>query len=545
MTDIKRIREAVKDYIIFKKSERYNEKYKFEYFDKTQGIFDDLDNLKKKIKQLGVKNFSPYNWKTSMQKRIVDGHEKEFKKSLEKLFDTNSELKKRIKVFIDSISELLKNDNQWKNNQMMPNVAFPSFLLALKDPTKYLLFTRKTPFNDFAKNFSLPNGFLSPSDAGAQYTLWNKFCLEKLLPIMKDFMGDDVTLLDCQDLIWCRSNYSTIKLAKPFSVIFRDYKEAENAFDIIKKTLQKLEIEDIESRIIAMTVPKPEDILRLNYGNWSVIHFKGNGQNDFRIGLALKNPKLDYVELWEPFEDKEENYRVAEFSLKQFKDQESNIMQSFDQTIKHIKGKFKKWEQTNYRSSHNKNLFKAVFDKEFRYKLLKGEIPLKERKSEGFNQAENQILYGPPGTGKTFSTKRRAVQIIEGNSKIDNAHNEDISNSREEVATIEDIRKNIETFNRELENNQDMQKQLSYFKKWVFLDDKFAPLRFAWFKDMNCRKYLADNSGGKSWPERNDFPLKGYLHRSDELVEELRKAMKGYKVREKVEVYRLESEKNE
>lgn len=33
--------------------------------------------------------------------------------------------------------------------------------------------------------------------------------------------------------------------------------------------------------------------------------------------------------------------------------------------------------------------------------------------------AQNTIIYGPPGTGKTYSTKRKAVQVIEGLSDID------------------------------------------------------------------------------------------------------------------------------
>ena len=80
-----------------------------------------------------------------------------------------------------------------------------------------------------------------------------------------------------------------------------------------------------------------------------------------------------------------------------------------------IKGKVDAKSQYRYRypDKHNPWIAKVALNEDLLEKLLKGEkMPAKLKKSE-VNYPLNTIFYGPPGTGKTYSTIKRAAEIVE------------------------------------------------------------------------------------------------------------------------------------
>ncbi len=197
------LKKIIIKYNNYRKSQSWMEQYKYGYFEQHNHIFDNLDNLEEKIKNLGSPNFAPFMWKTSVFRYLCEFHLNEFKNVLVELFNENEDLTSRINLFLKAIKEILINSPNWKSkDKINVRVESASFFLALKDPTKYLLYTRITPYNTFSKNLNI-NITTKNED---KYVQWIKYCNDILIPEMNNFLGFENNLLDCQDLIWWYHN---------------------------------------------------------------------------------------------------------------------------------------------------------------------------------------------------------------------------------------------------------------------------------------------------------------------------------------------------
>lgn len=197
------LRKIIIQYNHYRKSQFWTEQYKYDYFEQHNHIFDNLDNLEEKIKNLGSPNFVPFMWKTSVFRYLCEFHLSEFKNILVELFNENEDLISRINLFLKTIKEILIHSPNWKSkDRINVGVESASFFLALKDPTKYLLYTRINPYNTFSKNLNI-NITTKNED---KYVQWIKYCNDILRPEMNKFLGFENNLLDCQDLIWWYHN---------------------------------------------------------------------------------------------------------------------------------------------------------------------------------------------------------------------------------------------------------------------------------------------------------------------------------------------------
>ena len=197
------LRKIIIQYNHYRKSQFWTEQYKYDYFEQHNHIFDNLDNLEEKIKNLGSPNFVPFMWKTSVFRYLCEFHLSEFKNILVELFNEKEDLISRINLFLKTIKEILIHSPNWKSkDRINVGVESASFFLALKDPTKYLLYTRINPYNTFSKNLNI-NITTKNED---KYVQWIKYCNDILRPEMNNFLGFENNLLDCQDLIWWYHN---------------------------------------------------------------------------------------------------------------------------------------------------------------------------------------------------------------------------------------------------------------------------------------------------------------------------------------------------
>lgn len=197
------LKNAIAEYEKFKLTDKYNEKYKWDYVEKHKHIFDNLDHLQSKIEGLKNQNFMPYIWRFGMFKLLAKSHELKFKKILSYLFDENIDLLKRIQFFKNEIIKILKVDANWKNKKICdPKIDSASFFLFLKDYKKYLLFTKMNPFKNFIIKFQIKDYFKNFKNNDQKYIAWINFCNEVLIPMMNKFNDKENTLLDCQDFIW-------------------------------------------------------------------------------------------------------------------------------------------------------------------------------------------------------------------------------------------------------------------------------------------------------------------------------------------------------
>ncbi|MGC9307458.1 MAG: AAA family ATPase [Thermoplasmatota archaeon] len=241
------------------------------------------------------------------------------------------------------------------------------------------------------------------------------------------------------------------QLAEPFANIFRNRQDAELAFDLLEKTFNVLGITQQDDDRFAVTITKNKQILRLNYGNWAVLHFYNKGKNDYRVGMALRDetdPDL-ILKQWDFFADSDARLTELPFSVLPLNEE---LWEIFEQSLNYIAERFTDWKSSPYRKYNQPEIVEAIFDKNKRPELLTlgmknqqslypgddGEAttsipytnpkyPLTEcsqntgiptsllkKYIRAIERKKQAILYGPPGTSKTFLAQHLARHLIGG-----------------------------------------------------------------------------------------------------------------------------------
>lgn len=208
------LKNSLKKYAEYSKSKEHGEKegYKWEFINKHKGVFDNFDDLSKKMDSLGSQNFFPHIWKTSVFRFLSQNHEKEFKEALGILFNEDLSLDERIVGFIEKLNPLLEKDSQWKSKAYKIDVDSAPFFLFLKDPKRYFLYPVVKPFEKFGKLLYLQERHPDLFDSRRKvwrYIAWQKYCEEEVLPTLDDVLGRKADLLDAEDAMYCRSRYFT------------------------------------------------------------------------------------------------------------------------------------------------------------------------------------------------------------------------------------------------------------------------------------------------------------------------------------------------
>jgi hypothetical protein len=204
---------SIKEYAKYLETEEHEkeEGYKRIFLKEHQGLFENTDDLVNKIKLLGSQNFFPFVWKKSgILRHIYLNHEEKLRESLKELFDESKPLKERIISFIDILNKELEKDNVWEHKDFKVDLDSASFFLFMKEPKKYLLFTKKSEFSDFAKKFCIYENYPNILDSSREierYLDWIKYCQNELIPNLSTELGRDADMLDAQDLVYCAVRY--------------------------------------------------------------------------------------------------------------------------------------------------------------------------------------------------------------------------------------------------------------------------------------------------------------------------------------------------
>lgn len=163
-------------------------------------------------------------------------------------------------------------------------------------------------------------------------------------------------------------------LAKPFSIMFSDWKEAEWAFDLLAKAAQRLGLSGPDDPMGAWTVRRSagQYHLHFSYGQWLVFGLAGAGGH-LTLKLALFRDRLDLsVTRIEPFTQKEGETPISLHYLKaqawrQLEDSEQEV---YSETLDYIRQHFAGWQASPYHKYTDASLALAVFDANARHRLL-------------------------------------------------------------------------------------------------------------------------------------------------------------------------------
>jgi len=240
-----------------------------------------------------------------------------------------------------------------------------------------------------------------------------------------------------------QSGLDAEELSEPFikicEKIFRNTREAEWAFDLLKMTIERLGIESLDDERFSITIPirSGGKSLHLIFGPWLVLGFSGSAdQTSNRVSIALlaNETILDkrFVSFNFAQKDDEPDIRIYTIPIEMIMASKDDILKSYDDTLNYIANKFKDWKSSPWRNKHHSKIAEAVFDQR---KILDELIfPPKPpiytitqcAEDTGFDLAtlehwvrairrkRQAVLYGPPGTGKTYVAEHLAKHLIGG-----------------------------------------------------------------------------------------------------------------------------------
>jgi len=150
--DVKELNSKYSEYLEFKKSEEYDEDYKFDFFSNNQiNFLDYIDNFEEKFKEIKKKswNLIPRKLRDYLLLVLWNEAKDDFIKIFKYLYNENIELSKRINFFEEELYNAMKKTTWRDLNFAKLGFWEVSFLLSLYNYKKYLFINPVTPFNNF------------------------------------------------------------------------------------------------------------------------------------------------------------------------------------------------------------------------------------------------------------------------------------------------------------------------------------------------------------------------------------------------------------
>ncbi|WP_210366656.1 hypothetical protein [Bacillus sp. REN3] len=184
-------------------------------------------------------------------------------------------------------------------------------------------------------------------------------------------------------------------LAEPFRKIFKTYNVAEQSFDFVNETLQKLGVDSNNDERFSVTYRKERSGLHINFCSWIILGFYRSQDGRFKYRIPLFKSyietlsELDYESKQAFFKRKDEGIQVFTviFDYQKIKENEE-IWNEFHRTLEFIKQRFEKQFKTQYKESNNAQLARAIFDKEYREELFIKGLAVQEIKYWWVNQGQ-------------------------------------------------------------------------------------------------------------------------------------------------------------
>ena len=157
----------------------------------------------------------------------------------------------------------------------------------------------------------------------------------------------------------------TNPLADPFLSIFTDRAEADQAFDLLRDAARRLRIQGAYDPRVAVTLSQRSGrhYLRLNFGAWLVLGFRGPGQAAERVDMALLADRVAWDERFTAvaFERKEgePEVRSYELPLSLVWPMTTDLRRAFEDTLDFIADKFEGWRRATHWKQHNPEIIEA------------------------------------------------------------------------------------------------------------------------------------------------------------------------------------------
>ncbi|MFW6015623.1 MAG: AAA family ATPase [bacterium] len=183
--------------------------------------------------------------------------------------------------------------------------------------------------------------------------------LEKLITKYEDIY-DDYLRVNEDDTI--------DDLADPFTSFFKNWKEADWAFEFLKDICQKLDVENKNDKRINISYYNKR--IHFSFTNWLIVGFYT--YIDEVVVPLFKDPGEEFGKIDGEFANTEQGPQVALFhiDIDKMKDTSSDVYQLFMDTLEHIKEIKKNYSSSPYRFSNIDKMCEAIFNRKSRVELL-------------------------------------------------------------------------------------------------------------------------------------------------------------------------------
>ena len=180
------------------------------------------------------------------------------------------------------------------------------------------------------------------------------------------------------------SGDGAVPLAAPLNAVFASADEAEWAFDLLGTALEGLGAGELGDPRVVLSLPKTGAgrVLRLNFGQWLVLDFRGDVEGRTRMGVALRTEAgraLDNgTQIGEPFAEVEgrPEQAVFEFAVADVRPMPSELEAAIEASMTEIGDRFATWGGSPYVHHHQPQVEAAVFDDAARDALFQDGLDL-------------------------------------------------------------------------------------------------------------------------------------------------------------------------
>jgi MoxR-like ATPase/predicted RNA-binding protein with PUA-like domain len=170
---------------------------------------------------------------------------------------------------------------------------------------------------------------------------------------------------------------STSPLPEPFSNIFTDRDEAQQAFDLLRDTLDGLGVSQTGDERVVLNFRYDRGAIHFTFARWYVIGFYGPELHRERVhtvmlkklveekGYRLSNEDDEFT-----FATHDSDPEVTVCSFDFHEVQTSDFQEDFRTTLDTVRNHFDSWDRSNFREHHIPALEEMVFDDEARSQYL-------------------------------------------------------------------------------------------------------------------------------------------------------------------------------
>lgn len=292
------------------------------------------------------------------------------------LFQENLDKPAFCRAFMDLIygsastpERLEKYSSFLKENRLPNRWTFPTYFLFACHPESEM-FVKPTTTQWFVQFSGMVDPFPT-SPSGEIYGQLLDLC-KQLWDGLQKYQPHD--FVDIQGFIWAASSASQKKnkLSKPFNKMFKDWQEAQWAFDLLQTAAEHLGIQKPDDILVSVTNPNGLEI-RLTYGIWWVLGIKTKANTIRSILVTLYKDKIKLPWIYEgDFKTTvtEPPTTLYELSVKDFKENQEQIMEVFAETMQFVSERFGEWKANPHHQANIEKLLSAIINPDLRDETL-------------------------------------------------------------------------------------------------------------------------------------------------------------------------------